>query len=120
MAFVQVPKDLNQIKTKFALGLTKRQLICFLPGVILGGFLYYFIYEYIDTTIALAVSMLVSGPFVIAGVYEKNGLFFEEYLATLLRTNYWFPTKRYKKGLKGGSKFEIRKEPKGNRKEDRK
>ena len=29
MAYVPVPKDLNKIKTKLALNLTKRQLICF-------------------------------------------------------------------------------------------
>jgi hypothetical protein len=29
MPYVNVPKDLTKVKTKVALGLTKRQLICF-------------------------------------------------------------------------------------------
>lgn len=30
MAYVPVPKDFSKIKTKLALNLTKRQIICFL------------------------------------------------------------------------------------------
>ena len=36
MAYVTVPKDLSKIKTKVFFGLTKRQLVCFTPAVLLG------------------------------------------------------------------------------------
>ena len=36
MAYVPVPKDLNKIKTKLALNLTKRQLICFSLAAAVG------------------------------------------------------------------------------------
>lgn len=36
MAFVPVPKDLTKVKTKVALNLTKRQLICFGLGGLIG------------------------------------------------------------------------------------
>ena len=36
MAYVPVPKDLNAVKTKVLLNLTKRQLICFGAGAALG------------------------------------------------------------------------------------
>ena len=29
MAYVRIPKDLTKVRTKFALGLTQRQLVCF-------------------------------------------------------------------------------------------
>ncbi len=32
MPFVSVPKDLDKVKTKVALNLTKRQLVCFSTG----------------------------------------------------------------------------------------
>ena len=32
MAYVPVPKDLNAVKTKVLLNLTKRQLVCFSAG----------------------------------------------------------------------------------------
>ena len=36
MAYVPVPKDLTKIKTKVAFNLTKRQLICFGCGALIG------------------------------------------------------------------------------------
>ena len=36
MAYVPVPKDLTKVKTKVAFNLTKRQLICFGGGAVLG------------------------------------------------------------------------------------
>ena len=34
MAYVPVPKDLNAVKTKVLLNLTKRQLVCFGGGAL--------------------------------------------------------------------------------------
>ena len=39
---VQVPKDLSGIKTKVALNLTKRQIICFSGAAVAGIPLYFF------------------------------------------------------------------------------
>ena len=36
MAYVPVPKDLTKVKTKVAFNLTKRQLVCFGGGALLG------------------------------------------------------------------------------------
>lgn len=36
MAYVPVPKDLTKVKTKVAFNLTKRQLICFGSGALIG------------------------------------------------------------------------------------
>ena len=36
MAFVPVPKDLAQVKTKVIFNPTKRQLICFGGGILIG------------------------------------------------------------------------------------
>ena len=36
MAYVPVPKDLNAVKTKVMLNLTKRQLLCFGAGAAIG------------------------------------------------------------------------------------
>ncbi|MFA7461895.1 MAG: PrgI family protein, partial [Anaerovoracaceae bacterium] len=36
MAYVSVPNDLSKIKTKMALNLTKRQLICFGIAAVIG------------------------------------------------------------------------------------
>ena len=36
MAYVPVPKDLTRVKTKIAFNLTKRQLVCFGCGALIG------------------------------------------------------------------------------------
>ena len=36
MAYVNVPKDLTKVKTKVLFNLTKRQLICFGGGLLIG------------------------------------------------------------------------------------
>ena len=36
MAYVDVPKDLTSVKTKVMFNLTKRQLICFGGGALIG------------------------------------------------------------------------------------
>ena len=36
MPYVQVPKDLSKVKTKLALNLTKRQLVCFSGAAAVG------------------------------------------------------------------------------------
>ena len=36
MAYVPVPKDLTKVKTKFLFNLTKRQVICFGAGALIG------------------------------------------------------------------------------------
>lgn len=36
MAYVPVPKDLTKVKTKVMFNLTKRQLVCFGSGALLG------------------------------------------------------------------------------------
>ena len=37
MAYVPVPKDLTKVKTKVAFNLTKRQLVCFGGGGLIGA-----------------------------------------------------------------------------------
>ena len=43
MAYVSVPKDLTKVKTKVAFNLTKRQLICFGSGALIGVPLFFFL-----------------------------------------------------------------------------
>ena len=39
--YVPIPKDLNDIKEKFIMGFTKRQVICFGIGLVLGAPVYF-------------------------------------------------------------------------------
>ena len=45
MAYVNVPKDLTKVKTKVLFNLTKRQLICFGSGALIGVPLFFLDYR---------------------------------------------------------------------------
>lgn len=79
MAYVSMPKDLGKVKTKLAFNLTKRQIICF-GLAMLVGYLFYKYSSSIESDLRLYLMMAVISPFVIAGVYEKDGVSFEQYL----------------------------------------
>ena len=52
MAYVPVPKDLTAVKSKVFLNLTKRQLICFGGGALIGVPLFFLLKQHISTSAA--------------------------------------------------------------------
>jgi hypothetical protein len=94
MAFVPVPKDLNKVKTKVALNLTKRQIICFGLGAAVGIPLYLGAKSVIGNSPALTVMIAVMLPFFFFGIYEKDGQPAEKILINLVRTKFFFKAKR--------------------------
>lgn len=90
MAYVTMPKDLGKVKTKIAFNLTKRQMICFsLAGIV--GYGFYMISNGINQDIRLYMMMGIILPFVVAGIYEKDGVSFEKYLKYRYETEYKNP-----------------------------
>lgn len=57
MAYVTVPKDLTKVKTKVLFNLTKRQLICFGAGALMGLPAFLFLKEPLGTSTATMVMM---------------------------------------------------------------
>ena len=82
---VQVPKDLSGIKTKVALNLTKRQIICFSGAAVAGIPLYFLTKGLIGTSAASLLMMGVMLPFFFFAMYEKNGFPAEKILYFMLR-----------------------------------
>ncbi len=97
MAFVNVPKDLSKVKTKIALNLTKRQLICFGTAALIGIPTYIFTRSAIGNTgAALLMIGLMLPPFFLA-MYEKDGQPAEVILRNYIRARiYWPGTRPYK------------------------
>ena len=73
MAYVNVPKDLTKVKTKVLFNLTKRQLICFGSGALIGVPLFFLLKGSIGTSPAAMVMMVVMIPAMLFAMYEKNG-----------------------------------------------
>lgn len=63
MAYVPVPKDLTKVKTKVAFNLTRRQLICFGSGALIGVPLFFLLKGPAGTSTAAMCMMAVMLPF---------------------------------------------------------
>jgi hypothetical protein len=84
MAYVSIPKDLTRVKTKFALGLTKRQIVCFGSAAVMGLPLFFLLREYIPTSAAAFLMILVMVPWFLFAMYERNGQPLERYLRSVI------------------------------------
>ena len=82
---VQVPKDLSGIKTKVALNLTKRQIICFSGAAVTGVPLYFLMKVILGTSAASLLMMGAMLPFFFFAMYEKNGFPAEKILYFMIR-----------------------------------
>jgi hypothetical protein len=96
MAFVPVPKDLNRVKTKVALNLTKRQLICFSIAAAVGVPTYLLSKGSIGNSAAVLVMIAVMMPFFFFAMYEKDGQPAEKILRNMLRHRLWPGARPYK------------------------
>jgi hypothetical protein len=91
MAYVSIPKDLTRIKTKFALGLTKRQIVCFTSAAVMGLPLFFLLRGYIPTSAAAFLMILVMVPWFLFAMYEKNGQPLERYLRCVIAVKFTRP-----------------------------
>ena len=88
---VQVPKDLSGIKTKVALNLTKRQIICFSGAAVTGIPLYFLTKGWIGTSAASLLMMGAMLPFFFFAMYEKDGFPAEKILLHIIRQKFLRP-----------------------------
>lgn len=96
MAYVPVPKDLTAVKTKVLLNLTKRQLICFGGGALIGIPLFFLLKgpANLSASGASLCMVLVMLPFFLMAVYEKNGLPMEKIVRNIVRVLFLRPKQR--------------------------
>ena len=71
--YADVPKDLMKIKTKFLFNLTKRQLVCFGCGALVGVPLYFLTRDALPWSVSMLLMIGVMTPFFLFALYEKNG-----------------------------------------------
>ena len=94
MAYVNVPKDLTKVKTKVLFNLTKRQLICFGSGALIGVPLFFLLKDSIGVSPATMVMMLVMIPAMLFAMYEKNGQPLEVIIRNIVRVCFIRPKQR--------------------------
>lgn len=75
--FVKIPKDLSQIRQKFMFGLTKRQIICFGIGALIGFPAFYIFNSLLGLQAGCLALGIGAGPAIFCGLYKKNGMHLE-------------------------------------------
>ena len=96
-SFVNVPKDLSKVKTKVALNLTKRQLICFSCAAVVGLPVYFISRGAIGNSGAVLLMMALMLPFFFLAMYEKDGQTAEKIARNIIRARFARPpTRAYK------------------------
>jgi len=94
MAYVPVPKDLTKIKTKVMLNLTKRQLICFGSGALLGVPLFFLAKPHMSVSTAALLMVLSMLPFFLLAMYERNGQPMEKIIYQVIQAKLIRPKRR--------------------------
>ena len=82
---VAVPKDLSGIKTKVAMNLTRRQLICFGSAAAVGISFYLVTKGVLGTQASALIMVALMLPFFFLAMYEKDGFPAEKILYFMLR-----------------------------------
>ena len=72
-AYISVPRDLTRVKSKVLFGLTKRQIVCFGTGALIGVPVYFFVRDSGNLSLAALAMIVVMLPFFFFGLYERNG-----------------------------------------------
>lgn len=87
MPYVQVPKDLTKVKTKVAMNLTKRQIICFALAGAVGVPVYFLSKSIVGNDIAMMLLIIIALPFFLFAMYERDGQPLEKILINYIRWN---------------------------------
>ena len=94
MAYVPVPKDLTRVKSKFLFNLTKRQVVCFGLGALVGLPVFFLTKEAIGVSMAAALMIVIMLPFFLFAMFESNGQPLEVLLKHYIQARFVRPRTR--------------------------
>ena len=92
--YISVPRDLTKVKSKVMFNLTKRQLVCFSIGALMGVPTFFFVRGMASGSAAAMVMMIVMMPMFFLAMYERNGQPLEVFLGHFIQANFIRPKKR--------------------------
>ena len=73
MAYVSIPKDLSRVKSKFLFNLTKRQVVCFGLGALIGVPAFFLAKDALGVSPSVLLMMLLMLPFFLLAMFERHG-----------------------------------------------
>jgi len=96
MAHVSVPRDLTKVKTKIAMGLTKRQLICFSIATVIGLPIFFITRGAIGNSPAVMLMIVAMCPLFFFAMYERDGQPAEKVVTNIIKWKYFPHARPYK------------------------
>ncbi len=94
MAYVPIPKDLSNVKTKVMFNLTKRQLVCFTMAGVVGFPVFFMAQGLGNPNIAVLLMIFTMFPFFMLAMYEKHGQPLEVVLKNYFNVRFLTPGQR--------------------------
>ena len=94
MAYVDIPKDLTSVKTKVMFNLTKRQLVCFGGGALIGVPLFFVLKSCLPISAAALIMIIAMLPFFMLAMYEKHGQPLEKIVGNIIKVAVIRPKER--------------------------
>lgn len=95
MAYVSVPKDMTEVKSRLIMNLTKRQVICFGAAAAIGTPLFLSLRGVMGNTGAMVLMIAAVIPAFFFAIYSKDGVIpAEKYLLLMLRQMFFYPKVR--------------------------
>lgn len=94
MAYVPVPKDLTRVKSKFLFNLTKRQVVCFGLGALVGVPLFFLTKGALGVSMAVLLMIIAMLPFFMFALFERHGQPLEVLLMHYVRARFIRPRTR--------------------------
>ena len=95
MAYVNIPQDLEKIKTRFMLGLTLKQLIMISLGALIGVPVLFIVRAIAGNAPALFSLFMCIMPFAFLALYEKDGLTAWQWVSLVIRRKMRTPKRLY-------------------------
>lgn len=90
---VSIPKNLKEIQSKLFFGLTKRQLIGFGIGGLLGVLIFLSLKNF-SLDLAMYSLFFIVAPIIFATIYKKDGMYVEQWIKLMIEQKYLNPKKR--------------------------
>jgi hypothetical protein len=92
MAYVSVPEDMTEVKTRLIMNLTKRQVICFGIAAAIGAPLFLSFRGMMGNTGAMTLMIAAVIPAFFFAIYSKDGVIpAEKYILLVLRQKFFYP-----------------------------
>ena len=93
-AYVPIVKDLAAVKSKFVLGLTRRQAVCFGAAALTGLPLFFLLKSFLPVSVAAMPMIIVMLPWFLFAMYERNGIPLEKFLRCVVAVRFVRPKVR--------------------------